>query len=273
MNTKLLDFSNSITDHGDVIQILSVKNGIKSDVISKKTPIIRLTSGGSFFSYLKNLVDSLEPDELIVIACKKIVNQYSKTKEFLFVNEQNPAATLNGIPSSLDNSPMTQMYQFQITALNKEINQLNKDKDKLEVFKEKYYSTKREFDLQEDKHELNFEKERLKSENSLSSVLNGFKPEIQTALAGFAEKFGGGTSSEPEQQSLGNAGLDPASKLGVILATFNSLDDKLFQEFWELVIRFANIKEEERSEVLNSLRELTVEFNAEFEEYKNVKNK
>jgi len=273
MNTKLLDFTNSIKNYGDVVQILSVKNGIKSDVVSKKTSIIRLTSGGSFFSYLKNIVDSLEPDELIVIACKKIVNQYDKAKEFLFINEQDTPPTLSGLPTSSDNKPMTQIYQFQINSLNDKIARLKKDLDKSEVFKEKYFETKRELDLQEDKHQLNFEKERLKSENTLSGALKEFRPEIQTALGAIAEKFGGGTTDETEQQALGSAGFDPESKLAVVLSIFNSLDGEMFNVYWELVARFGQLSESEKYQILTMVQEQTKDFDSAFENNNQLKNK
>jgi len=276
MNKELLEFSNEVIDYAGGVQIFAIKNAIKIEIVSKKAPINRLIKEvGSFYSYLHNVIEKISPDKLIIIGYIKSVNSLDSPKEFHFLNTKNEivSSTLNGIPSNSDNSPMTQMYQFQIAALNKEITKLNKDNDKLEVFKEKYQEVKQDFELQAKKNELEMEKERLKSENTLSSVLNGFKPEIQMALSGIAEKFGGGSGEGQEQQALGNPGLDPASKLGVILSTFDSLDDKLFQDFWELVVRFSNLDEEEMSEILNSLRELTVESNEELEKYKNVKNK
>lgn len=283
MNLELLNFSEQINRHGYAITITAVKNDIQSTIIGSMTPIQIVTSGQSLYAYLENLVDKIHPDKIIIVAKQKNGQSFKNPKTFVYrkpIKEQEPVETmLNGFPSISSNNssnPMAQVYQFQIATLNSELAKITKDRDKHESkhekFKEKYYECKKELELIEDKHQLNLERNKIEQENTLSGVLKEFKPEIQATLSGIADKFGD-NSKEIDTKQLNGAGVDPETKLGLMLTVFNSLQDETLSIYFEVISRLGQIDLEQKNQLLNKLRDLTPDFNEQFESINQLKTK
>ena len=282
MNTELLEFSEKINQHGCAMTLISVKGGLQSSVVRSMTPIQSITNGGALFSYLESVVNSIDPDKLIAVVKKRNGSSFKDSREFSF---EKPRPIIHapietpGFSQHLGNpntamDPMAQMYIFKIENLEKELRKANETADKYEKFKEKYHEIKRDLDLVESKHKLDRERERVRNENTFAGTLKEFKPQIEVALSGLADKIGGNkntTSNQTEQ--LGNSGIDPGTKLAVILNVFNSLENDVFDQYWEIMFRLGYLSETDRMDFLGQIQEKTDTADDGLDKTSNLKNK
>jgi uncharacterized membrane protein len=279
MNNDLLKFCERITSHGHALTLDTVKNGLQTSIVKKCTPISELSKEGTLYSYLTNIIDRTDPDEIIIVAKQKNGSTFKNARKFYFTNlKKRSTPGVSGFETSsqsasVSSDPMAQVLQFQLDTKEKELStvcaQRDKHERKHEEFKEKYLETKRELDLIKDKHALQQEKDRLAQENSLSSVLKEFKPEIQGALSGMFE----GKNQTP--QLAGPTEADPNTKIGVVTTIFNSLtsDEPTFNMYFEVMARLGHIETEKRSEIIAAMRNSSQQFNKQLQEIMQYKIK
>ncbi len=274
MNQDILQFAENINRHGYAMRLTSIKNGVSTSLVSAIKPINEITEGQPLYLYLENTIKSLDPDQLIAEVKQRNGSSFKNPKTFIYKKIIQDEFNLAGVNI---NNPITQVYQFQIETLNKELSKITADRDKHEAkhekFKEKYYECKKQLELIEDRHQLKLEKTRLENENTLTGVLKEFKPEIQATLSGLAGKFGDNENEENQNNQLAGPGVDPNTKIGVLLNIFNSLDEEMFNLYWEIIARLGQIPQDDKNEILENLRDKTESFNQAFNESNQLKIK
>lgn len=281
IESQILGFSEDINRYGYAIKANTIKNGVDLPLIPNFTAIHNLP-GGSLYKYLLDVYFKTKPDKFIVVCKKRNGTGLKDPKRFDLVIENQPSSNLSG-PITMErqeeiayptrsfsnvSNPVEQMYKMQIESLTREV---NKYLDRAERFEKDFinvrnenFELKRQLDTIEEKHQLNIERERVKSENTLTGVLKEMKPEIHTLMGHLAEK------NTPNQ--LGETSQLPETTTGKIIAilqtAFNSVDTDTQFEYLELLMRYAQLGEN-KMKFLEPLRKSTESFNETFENTKN----
>lgn len=151
---------------------------------------------------------------------------------------------------------MNSIYEFQINSLNRELEKERSRADKYEnlhhELREKNFELDKQLKTFEEKKGLEMERERLKQENSLSSVIKEVKPELFGLLGTMMQN----KQSIPSHGTLQGIENDKASAISETLA---QLPTQMQNEATEVLIRYLNSDVTHRGKVLKLLRTETQE--------------
>lgn len=292
LKNEISEIENFIISNGDRFKIKAFKNGLKVNE-EVFTPIQSLVQEHqSLANYLNKYLSTIQPEKVVVIT-KKFNGSQSGGRDPIqhvfhipvsMYQEKVQQPSLNGVDysnninsehnnanklsyeqaeSTINKVSLGHMYQFQIDSLNRELNKERTRADKYENLhhdlREKNFDLDKQLKTFEEKKSLEMERERLKQENSLSSVIKEVKPELFGLLGTMMQH----KASIPQQSSL--QGVEN-EKLNAITETLTQLPAEMQNEAIEVLIRYLNTDATERGKTLQLLRSQTPDLNEQITE-------
>lgn len=255
LNKQISEIENFIISNGDRFKIKAFRQGIKLNEEVFKTIESIVEKHQSLFNYLENYVSTLNPNKVIIITKKYNGNSSGRDPvERVFEIEQSIPEQIQ--QPSLNGHQMNSIYEFQINSLNRELEKERSRADKYEnlhhELRERNFELDKQLKTFEEKKSLEMERERIKQENSFSSVIKEVKPELFGLLGNMMNN----QASLPASSALQGTENE---KVNTITQTLAQLPEEMQNEATELIIRYLNSDAKQRGKILQVLRQATTE--------------
>lgn len=244
LENKILEFTERVSRYGYAVSISAKQGSMNTSIQSTFIPIEELTNGGSFYKFLKEVIDNMNVNQLTVIAKQRNgFSAYKNPQTFILdipaisPHQNNNQASMKHVGSGLTGypaqpvDPMNQVLNFKIEQQQLQIQELKPFKEKYEDEREKRFDIERELKLIEEKHELEKTKDEYNAKNSFAGVIGELKEPITAALSGFANM-----QSQPSGPALGGT-PSSNSKINFLVELFNEMDQEIMNKLFEINTR------------------------------------
>lgn len=260
MNGVVSEIETFIRVNGDRFKLFYIKHNMRGEML----PFRKITQieekYGSLSNYIQHFIEKSKPSSIEVITKKPNGNSHGiHPTKATFELHTAPTIINQEQPSLQGLSGAEKIYSLETNLLNRELQKETSRADRYEglyhELREKHFDLEKDHKLYKDKVELEREKERLKSENSLTSVIKEVKPELFGLLGTITQQGQGHQPLPTTLQGVEN------EKLTTVIQSLSELPEAMQNEAIELCIRYLNADAKARGSVLGVLRKHTEELN------------
>lgn len=255
--------------NGDRFKLFYLKYDMKGEGLPFRKIVEIEQQFGSLPEYIQYFIDKYKPQSIEVITKKPNGNSHGihpKSRIFSLENveqsnKQQRIPTPFPSPDSSGLSGIQKIHSLETSLLTRELQKETNRAERYEgmynELRDKHFKLEKDHALMKEKAELEREKERLKHENSLTSIFKEVKPELFGLLGNMTR------NNQVAATTLQGVESDKGSLLS---NTLSQLPEAMQNEAIEVLIRYLNLDATERGKVLTQLQEQTQHLDDQIED-------